>query len=240
MPYARVGLGGAQHVVQQLVDRGRPFRARELGKYGVDRQWVNWMMFPAITRVARGVYAEKGHRFPRILIATARSNSGIASLYSALWLHGLLFTEPAGAWLSIGHKARKPRPHLAPDTRFFRTSHWPAGDDVCAVSDWRIPTTSLARTIVDFFHWRPRLGDHAAEAALEIVLQSGRCTLEDIEASAERGGFKRWVPLSQARAPHRAQPEPVAHQPRPKPKVKKPAIPDWESKLREDLRRIAV
>lgn len=113
----------------------------------------------------------------------------MACLYSALWLHGLLLSEPSEAWLCIRHKAWKPS---VPSTQFFRTTRFPTAADVRHFPQWGLYATSPARTVVDFFRYRRRVGPHAARAVLEIVLQSGECTLADIDACAARYDLKRW------------------------------------------------
>lgn len=186
------GFAGSSRAFRQLIDKQRPFRSKALDRLGVERFWLRCINpLNPLYRVARGVYAEEHAVFPRVLIATIRSPSATACLYSALWLHGLMWHEPADAWLSLSHKGRKPKVELA---RFFRSRHVPAGDDLCFVGDWKIPTTSVARTVVDFVRYRRRLGAHAVRVAQELALQSGQCRLDDIEASAERSKVNDWTP----------------------------------------------
>ena len=119
------GLGGAKDAVYALLKWGRPFRARDLARKGIEPAWLNHMILPWIERLDRGVYGLHGAAYPRIAIALVRVNRSVACLGSALWLHGLLDKEPPEAWLMIAHKAWMPTPPPAPPTRFVRTTFIP-------------------------------------------------------------------------------------------------------------------
>lgn len=177
-----------------MASRGRPFRARELGKYGLSRAWLELPGLLWLEKLARGVYVDSGRKFPRIVVAKLRTDRGFACLSSALWLHGLIGEEPAEAWICIGHKAWKPAAGATPHTQFVRTSRWPLSEDICELGRWGVSTTGLARTVVDFFRYQRRVGLHAAHEALELVLASGRCTLKEVNACADRYELRKGRP----------------------------------------------
>jgi hypothetical protein len=177
-------MGRARDLVEALIGMGRPFRARDLERRGVDPWWLNFIAWPRVVRLERGVYADGQATFPRIAIAMVRVHRSFACLSSALWLHGLLKEEPPEAWLCIHHKAWKPTPPATP-TRIVRTSVWPKEEDFAWTSSGLV-MTSLPRTVIDFFRYKRLMPASAGPEALSLALESGKCTMADIEACAAR------------------------------------------------------
>lgn len=193
---ARLGFGGSSQVIEDVVARRWPFRPRDLLRYGVSPAWIGMNPLLFVVRLDRGVYGERDRGYPRVVIASARTDMSFACPYSALWLHGLLPDEPPEAWLCIKHKAWKPRGGLVP-TQFLRTSLWPKIEDLCELGNWRMPATNLARTAFDFFRFRSRVGVQAARDAQQLILRSGRCTEQEVLACAERYNSQQPVAAAQ-------------------------------------------
>ena len=188
------GIGDAWTLLLQLGELNRPFRSRELSECRLPRAWLQFTGISGLERLACGTYGRRGRGYSRICVATRRVDRGFACLSSALWLHGLIPDEPADAWVCIRHKAWKPLASSTPNTQFVRTSRWPVLEDLCLLSRWNVPTTAMARTVVDFFRFRHRVGLPAAHKAFELVVGSGRCTAAEIEACADRYQLRRWRP----------------------------------------------
>jgi hypothetical protein len=175
----------AQGVVEGLIRWNRPFRAREAAWAGIDPGWLNHLVLPHVVRLERGVYGDGQTKFPRIAIAIVRVHNSFACLSSALWMHGLLPEEPPQAWVCIHHKAWKPRALPLVPTRIIRTSLWPNDEDLL-YSNEGLAFTSLPRTVLDLFRYKRLMAASAGPEALSLALDSGNCTLADIEACAAR------------------------------------------------------
>lgn len=189
----RSGLGPALELMRSLAAGDRPFRPRELARCGIEPRWLHhFRWLTGIVRLERGIYADGKVEFPRIAIALVRVNRSFACLESALWMHGLLPDEPAEAWVGIHHKAWKPNPMPMTPMRIVRTSLWPEHRDLFATRSG-LPFTRLPRTLVDFFRYKRLATPTAPSDALTLALESGKCTLAEIEECAERLRV-RWRP----------------------------------------------
>jgi hypothetical protein len=182
---SRWGFAGSAEVILGLLEQQWPFRPRELLKRGVSPAWIGLHPLVPLVRLDRGVYGNEGRSYPRVVIAACRTDRSFACLYSALWLHGLIREEPDEAWLCIGHRTWMPRGGRVP-ALFLRTRLWPRREDLCSLTDWNMPATTLARTAFDFFRFRHRVGVQAAREAQQLILRSGMCTEEEVTACRDR------------------------------------------------------
>src|SRR5271167_1297734 len=103
--------------------------------------------------------------------AAALVPKGIVCLISALQFHGLTLQMPSAVWMAIERTAWKPTLSY-PSVRFVRFSGWAMTEGVerYPVQSRKVSITNPARTIVDCFRYRNKIGiDIATEGLREGI-----------------------------------------------------------------------
>jgi predicted transcriptional regulator of viral defense system len=148
-------------------------RPVDLTKHGVRReQMYRLHKRGLVERIGRGLYV-----LPQANITENRSVAeackkvprGVICLLSALRLHGLTTQNPFEVWMAIDRKARLPKPE-SPKFRFVRYSGdaLTAGVEVRRIEQVPVRVYGVAKTVVDCFKYRNKIGlDVALEALRE-------------------------------------------------------------------------
>jgi predicted transcriptional regulator of viral defense system len=129
-----------------------------------------------VVRPARGLYqlSDASVDATHVLAeAAALVPKGIVCLISALQFHGLTLQMPSAVWMAIERTAWKPTISY-PSVRFVRFSGWAMTEGVVRypVQSRKLPITNPARTIVDCFRYRNKIGiDVAMEGLREGIRQ---------------------------------------------------------------------
>ena len=134
----------------------------------------------AITRPARGLYQlpdmplDANHTLAE---ATVLVPKGIVCLISALQFHGLTLQMPSAVWMAIDIDAWRPR-IAQPSIRFvrFRGNGMTEGITRHRIGTIDVAITDPARTIVDCFRFRGKVGLDVALEGLREGLRDKRCT----------------------------------------------------------------
>jgi predicted transcriptional regulator of viral defense system len=163
-------------------------RSRDLVSRGTSRVTIRRMVASgALHQVARGLYAlpafQPGEHHG-LAVASALVPGGVVCLLSALQFHGLGTQAPFEVWLAIGGKARKPA-ISDPPLRIVRFSPAALNDGVDShqLESVTVRVTSAARTVVDCFKYRNKLGIDVALEALRAYL-GRRLSLDELVRSA--------------------------------------------------------
>jgi predicted transcriptional regulator of viral defense system len=169
---------------------GAFFRPRDLGPIAVSFAELQRLVAAgSIEKVGRGLYrlaeAEQD-QFESIAMVASAVPSGIVCLLSALRIHGIGTQSPREIWLALDRKARKPA-RLATAVRIVRFSGAMLTYGVQRRSILGVPVriTSPARTVVDCFRYRSKLGLDVALEALREALGRRIATVDEIVRSAE-------------------------------------------------------
>jgi predicted transcriptional regulator of viral defense system len=174
------------------VPSGLPFvfRARDVMALGLSRNRMQtWLRRGEIERVGRGLYRIVYAPFTEweglAAVATIVPN-GILCLLTALRVHEIGTQSPGEVWMAIDRKA------WIPDTspwkvRFVRWSGRMLryGIETRVVEGVTIRITSPARTIVDCFRYRNKIGLDVALEALEDGLRDRKTTVTAVMKAAE-------------------------------------------------------
>lgn len=148
-----------------------PITAAELQAMGYARvQITRLVKSGALQRIARGLYArpdrDQGENATLADVA-AQVPAGVICLLSALRFHGLTTQAPFEVWMAIAHKARAPKIDWPPlrlvrvaEPRLFENT------DLHRIEGVSVRVTSVARTVVDCFKHRNKLGLDVAREAL--------------------------------------------------------------------------
>ena len=137
-----------------------------------------------VVRPARGLYqladapVDARHALAE---ASALVPAGIVSLISALQFHGLTLQTPSAIWLAIDRTAWRPTIQYPP-TRFVRFSGWArtAGIERQCIDGVAVALTDPARTIVDCFRYRTKVGIDVAIEGLREGLRQRRATIDQL------------------------------------------------------------
>jgi predicted transcriptional regulator of viral defense system len=143
-----------------------------------------------IVRPARGLY-----QLPDVQIgaahtlieATALVPKGIVCLISALQFHTLTLQMPSKVWMAIERTAWKPAISYPP-IRFVRFSGWAMTDGVerYSIQSRKISITNPARTIVDCFRYRNKIGIDIAMEGLREGIRHRKCTPDQLWQYAKK------------------------------------------------------
>jgi len=176
-------------ILETLRERGL-VRPRDLEALGVRRDYLRRLVEEGkAERVAHGLYEiVDGEVTEHHLIATVakRVPRGIVCLISALAYYGIGTQIPHEVWLAVDRKARKPELGDLP-VQIVRFSGAMLSYGVKRHTIEGVPTriTSPARTVVDCFRYRSRLGIDVAMEALRDALRSRLATVDEISRAAE-------------------------------------------------------
>jgi predicted transcriptional regulator of viral defense system len=160
-------------------------RPRDLRPYGISPMYLSALCDEGrITRLARGLY-----RLPDADItehhtlaqACKRVPQGVVCLLSALLFHSLTTESPFKVWMAIEMKSRLPR-ITYPALRFFRFSGAAlnAGIETHLIEGVPVRVYSPAKTVVDCFKYRNKIGLDVAIAALRDCRRQHMCTNDDL------------------------------------------------------------
>lgn len=142
-----------------------------------------------LVRLARGLYqltdAENMDAAHSLAEAARLAPHGVIALLSALQYHGLTTQLPHAVWICFHHKARVPRtlPFRIEAVRASGEA-FDAGRMVADIEGVAVPIYDPAKTIVDCFKYRSRVGLDVAIEALRDGLRQRKATQADLRRHA--------------------------------------------------------
>lgn len=142
-----------------------------------------------LTRLGRGLYAPASaaptehHTLAEVAKRVPR---GIVCLLTALRFHGIGNQHPREVWLAVDRRAGVPRIDVAP-VRVVRLSGaaLTTGIDEHEVEGVAVRVTSPARTVVDCFRFRNKIGVDVAVEALRDYRRLRTGTVDELWRQAE-------------------------------------------------------
>lgn len=169
---------------------GAYFRPQELRAAGFTfRRLRTLLKRGEVERVSRGLYrladAELDLHETVVRVASACPR-GVVCLLTALRMHGIGTQAPREVWLAIDRKDRRPSLPGVP----LRIVRFSGARATYAVEERRIrgvavKLTSPARTVVDCFRYRNKIGLDVALEALEDTLKTKAATVDALLRAAE-------------------------------------------------------
>jgi predicted transcriptional regulator of viral defense system len=165
------------------------FRLRDLDRVKLTRARLRTLVRTGqAERVGRGLYRRPGEVTELDTVATvsARVPGAVVCLLTALAIHRIGTQLPAEVWIAIDRKARKPRTENLP-IRIVRFSKalLSYGIEERTVQGVAVKLTSPARTVVDCFRYRNKLGMDVALEALKDGLATRRVTVPALVRAAQ-------------------------------------------------------
>lgn len=137
-----------------------------------------------VVRPARGLYQlpdasiDAAHMLAEAAVLVPK---GIICLLSALQFHELTLQMPSAVWMAIERTAWKPTINYPP-IRFVRFSGWAMieGVEPYSIQSHRARITNPARTIVDCFRYRNKIGIDIAMEGLREGIRRHKCTPDQL------------------------------------------------------------
>jgi predicted transcriptional regulator of viral defense system len=169
---------------------GTFFRPRDLRPLGITfKQLQNLVTQGTVENIGNGVYRLSEVEITELetvaMVASAVPNA-IVCLLTALRIHEIGTQAPHEVWIALDRKSRKPtRPPAK--VRIVRFSGAMLTYGVTQTKLLGVPTsiTSPARTVVDCFRYRNKVGIDVAMEALRDSIRSRKTTVDEISRAAE-------------------------------------------------------
>ncbi len=142
-----------------------------------------------VQRIGRGLYRLRDaplSELETIATVSKRIPGAIVCLLTALHVHGIGTQAPRDVWIALDRKARKPQASGLP-VRVVRFSGPMLRYAIETREVLGVPVrlTSPARTVVDCFRYRKKIGMDVALEALRDAVSSRRATVDEIARAAE-------------------------------------------------------
>jgi predicted transcriptional regulator of viral defense system len=169
---------------------GTFFRPRDLKSLEVSFMDLKRLVAAeTVEKVSHGLYrlsAAEPDEFETIAMVSSAIPSGIICLLSALRIHNIGTQSPHEVWIAIDRKARKPA-NIPARLRIVRFSGAMLSYSILTreYQGVQVRVTSPARTIVDCFRYRNKIGLDVALEALRDAIRSKVVTVDQIMRTAE-------------------------------------------------------
>ncbi len=174
------------------------FRPQDAEALGIPRSMLRaWLRRGTAERVGRGLYRlseAKPSEYETLAMVAARVPHAVVCLLTALHVHGIGTQAPREVWIALDRKARKPRLDGLP-VRVVRFSApmLSYAVETREIQGVAVRITMPARTVVDCFRYRNKIGLDVALEALRDALATGRATVADILRAAEVGRVRNVI-----------------------------------------------
>lgn len=169
---------------------GAFFRPRDVVRLGVTHYQLQRLVAEGrIERVAPGLYRladVEATEMETIAMVASAAPDAIVCLLSALRIHEIGTQSPHQVWLAIDRKARKPA-RLPAKTSIVRFSGQMLTYGVITrtMQGVNVRLTNPARTVVDCFRYRNKVGLDVAMEALRDAVRSRKAMVSEIDRAAE-------------------------------------------------------
>jgi len=166
------------------------FRPRDLDTLKLSRTQLRSMLRAGeVEQIGRGLYryhAVEPTELETIATICARVPHAIVCLLSALAIHDIGTQQPPEVWIALDRKARKPRlDDIMVRIVRFSGSMLHYGVTTRMIQGVPMRITTPARTVVDCFRYRNKLGLDIALEALRDALGRKLATVDEFVRAAE-------------------------------------------------------
>ena len=178
--------------VLRLARARKLLRARDVTQHGLPTIALTRLVQAGkLERVGRGLYGLPGAKTSEhrsLAEVSARVPKGVVCLLSALRVHEIGTQAPFEVWLAIPNHMVAPRLDQ-PAIRIVRMSDDALADGVerLSIDGVNVPVFNAARTVVDCFRFRNKIGLDVALEALRDGWSQRKFTLDDLWRHATRG-----------------------------------------------------
>ena len=178
---------------QQVIDyaKNHPIvRPSDLTRLGLPKDYLYQLSKEQVlVRIGRGMYQWPNRRAGNnqsLIEAVKQAPNAVVALLSALSFHELTTQNPHEIWLAIDRKSWRPKIQYPP-VRFVTLSGqlMSAGVERHTVDGEDLKVFSVARTVVDCFKYRHKIGLEVALEALREGWLEKRFTIDELVRYAE-------------------------------------------------------
>lgn len=177
--------------ILQIARKKRLFRLSEAKQAGIHPEAIRRLTSRGqLARIGRGLYAlpslepTEHHTLAEV---AKRVPKGVTCLLTALRFHGLGTQNPRDVWLAVDRRAGIPKIDFTP-VRIIRMSGaaLSTGIQEHDIDGVRVRITSPARTVVDCFKFRNKIGIDVAVEALKDYRRLRKGTVDALWQQADR------------------------------------------------------
>jgi predicted transcriptional regulator of viral defense system len=174
----------------ELAQKAGMFRLSEAAAAGIHPENIRRLVRAGqLTRVGRGLYAVPTLRpteYHALVEIAKRVPKGVMCLLTALRVHGLGTQNPREVWLAVDRRAGIPRVDFA-RIRLVRVSGaaLTSGIDEQKIENVAVRITNPARTVVDCFKFRNKIGIDVAIEALREYRRLRKGTVDELWRQAD-------------------------------------------------------
>lgn len=173
-----------QQVLELAHDMG-VIRAKDAEAKGIHREYLKRLEQQGLLiRSARGIYTFTDAEITEshsLVETIKRVPHGVICLLSAFSFYELTTQSPFEVWLTIPQKARAPKEDMLPLRIVYMSGEaLESGIEEYEIEGVRVPVYSVAKTVVDCFKFRNKIGLDVALEALRECLKERRCTIDEI------------------------------------------------------------
>lgn len=174
----------------QAAGIGTFFRPRDIQPLGVTFQQLQKLVTSRVVeKVGGGLYRlseVEPTELETIAMVVSAAPKTIVCLLTALRIHEIGTQSPHEVWIALDRKSRKPK-RLPARVRIVRFSGAMLTYGVVRRAMLGVPVaiTSPARTVVDCFRYRNKVGIDVALEALRDAIRSRKATVDEISRAAE-------------------------------------------------------
>lgn len=176
--------GAVTKKVLELLNKRGSLRPRDLPEMGISREMFRYLYKKRlIERAGRGLYRLAGqmeeHR--SLIEASKLAPRGVICLLSALRFHEIGTQEPYDVWMALPNSAWRPRIKTL-RLRFVYPSGkaFTEGIEVHELPGGKIRIYDPAKTVVDTFKFRNKVGLDVALEALRDCLRARKATRDEL------------------------------------------------------------
>jgi predicted transcriptional regulator of viral defense system len=182
------------HSQQQILDlatRKGAVKAKDLAALGLPREYLARMASQGLlTRIARGVYRTPDAEFSEhheLALVASRVPNGVICLISALSFHQIGTESPHQVWVALKAKSHPPKldyPRLR--YSYFSGAAFELGVEKHTIEGVEVAVYSPAKTVVDCFRLRNKIGLDVALEALREGWCDKRFTVDELMTLAQQ------------------------------------------------------
>jgi predicted transcriptional regulator of viral defense system len=177
--------------ILQIARKKRLFRLSEAKQAGIHPEAVRRLTRRGqLTRIGRGLYSLpslKPTEHHTLAEVSKRVPNGIVCLLTGLRFHGLGTQNPREVWLGVDRRAGIPKIDFTP-VRIIRMSGAALATGIVDhnIDGVRVRITSPARTVVDCFKFRNKIGVDVAVEALKDYRRLRKGTVDALWQQADQ------------------------------------------------------
>jgi predicted transcriptional regulator of viral defense system len=160
-------------------------RTRDAMELGIHPEYLRRLVERGLlVKSGRGIYTYIDAELTEhhsLAVATQRVSHGTICLLSALQFHGIGTQAPFEVWMAIDVHARRPNSDSLPLHSIYMSGlALTVGIETHPIEGTPVRIFNLAKTIVDCFKYRHKIGLDVALEALREGFESRRCTMDEL------------------------------------------------------------